>query len=187
MVLLFVSPQSGQPLRGFPYAVKHLCTSLRPFCPPFYGVTLFSAVLVETWRAASPLEACSRPWRVETHSCVSSREFAISLTAYAGLSCLPRRKNASLHLQCAPSLLSSFCRDAARHVSIYNNVRARASLEEVQPSKGSGGMMRYCIRLGWLKPVRGFFFAKIREKCDSAKSFKEKVDNDTSRKVSAPP
>ena len=112
--------------------------------------------------------------------------FCLSLTAYAGLSCLPRRKNASLHLQCAPSLLSSFCRDAARHVSIYNNVRARASLKEVQPSKGSGGMMRYCIRLGWLKPVRGFFFAKIREKCDSSKSFKEKVDNDTSRKVSAP-
>ena len=69
---------------------------------------------------------------------------------------------------------------------IYYNVRARASLEEVQPSKVSGGMMRHCIRLGWLKPVRGVFFAKIREKCDSAKSFKEKVDNDTSRKVSAP-
>jgi len=69
---------------------------------------------------------------------------------------------------------------------IYYNVRARVSLEEVQPSKVSGGMMRHCIRLGWLKPVRGVFFAKIREKSDSAKIFKEKVDNDTSRKVSAP-
>ena len=47
-------------------------------------------------------------------------------------------------------------------------------------------MMRHFMNLGRFKAFWGFFFAKIREKSDSAKIFKEKVDNDTSRKVSAP-
>ena len=128
-----------------------------PFVPRFYtygGVSLSSAAFVETRRATSPLQACSRPWCVETHSCVSSRDFAYPSPLMQPF-LLAETQECVSTFTVVPSLLSGFCRDAARHVSIYNNVRARASLEEVQPSKGSGGMMRYCIKLGWFKPVRG--------------------------------
>ena len=131
LVLLFVSPQSGQPLRGFPHAVKHLWPLRGPFIPRFYtygGVSLSSAAFVETRRATSPFASVFSPMvcrdaflRLLQRVCHISHRLC-------GLSCLLRRKNASLHLRCVALFSAAFVetwRAASPLASVFSPIVCR--------------------------------------------------------------